>query len=386
MIYLDSAATTSVSNEVMDEMLPWFQKNYGNAGSKYSFGRKAKQAVDLARERMATLFNAKPENVIFTSGGSEGNSFAFMAAAERLEQTCKKHILVSATEHDSVLRAAEALIKRGFYVEYVLPQADGRVLVEEFERMIRPDTGFVSVMYVNNETGAINPISKIGEICKANGILFHTDCVQAAGFLPIDVERIQCDFATVSAHKFNGPKGVGSIYVRDPQLCSPMICGGEEQEFSLRGGTENVPGIVGAGKAAEIAVDRIGANNLRVYWLKQRFYNRIVSELGDIVSANGIVKSTTKVLSLTIGGVDADTLVMALDTMGVCISAGSACRSMELEPSRTLIAMGLSADEARSSVRISFSNTLTEGDVAEAAKIFICAVRTLRHDKDDIKE
>lgn len=383
MIYLDSAATTPIADEVFEAMLPWLKGNFGNPGSMYKAGRDAKSAIEKARGQVARLFNASPENIIFTSGGSEGNSFAFQAAAERLEASGKKHILVSAVEHDSVLRAAESLTKRGFHVDYLPVCRGGSVRFESVKQAITPETGLISIMYVNNETGAINLLDEVGQLCCENDILFHTDCVQAAGFLSIDVEKIQCDYATVSAHKFHGPKGVGCVYVREPQESSPLIHGGHGQEFSLRGGTENVPGIVGMGEAAEITTNTMIETQELLWDYRIKFWQKLSDELGDSIHLNGQWLAPSKVLNVRVDGVDADTIVLAMDASGVCVSAGSACRSYELEPSETLMAMGLTADEARNSVRISFSSMNTENDIIDAADAFICCVRTLRGDTYD---
>lgn len=386
MIYLDSAATTPISSGVFEAMLPWLKDCYGNPGSVYKIGREAKKAIEDSRVKVAKLFNAKPENIVFTSGGSEGNSMAFRAAAERLRDSGKNHIIVSSVEHDSVLRAAESLTKYGFHIDYLPVCTGGSVRFETLKQAIRPETGLVSIMYVNNETGAINLLEDIGRLCEENEILFHTDCVQAAGFLSIDVERIRCDYATASAHKFHGPKGIGCIYVKNPEKCLPLIHGGHGQEFGLRGGTENVPNIVGMGAAADEASSVMVDMQEFLWDLRIRFWERVSSALGEVIHLNGQWLAPSKILNVMIEGVDADTLVMSMDAYGVCISAGSACRSLELKPSRTLMAMGLSADEARNSVRISFSGMTTESDVDEASRIFIQCVRALRGEVHDFEE
>lgn len=384
MIYLDSAATTPMAECILDAMLSWLSQDFANPGSVYKAGRKAKEAIEDARVKMARLFNAKPENIIFTSGGSEGNSFAFQDAAHRLRDTNRKHIIVSSVEHDSVLRAAEALIKDGFYITYLPVCEGGSVLIEQFINALTPETGLVSVMYVNNETGAINLIEDIGQICNDRGILFHTDCVQAAGFLPIDVEQIGCDYANVSAHKFHGPKGVGCLYIKNPEKSSPLVHGGHGQEFGLRGGTENVAGIVAAGEAADMAMYTLHDSQEMIWKHRIKFWELIRGPLNGIVRLNGQWLEPSKILNIYVDGVDGDTLVLAMDTCGVCISAGSACRSMDLVPSKTLLAMGLTEDEARSSVRISFSAMNTEEEVAAAAHKFITCVNVLRGECFDL--
>lgn len=383
MIYLDSAATTPISDGVLESMMPWLRGNHGNAGSAYRIGREAKQAIEDSRSKVAKLFNAKPENIIFTSGGSEGNSFAFQAAAERLESTGKKHIIVSSVEHDSVLRAAENLTKRGFYITYLPVCEGGSVRFEDLKQSITDETGMVSIMYVNNETGAINLLEDIGQLCNEKDIIFHTDCVQAAGFLSIDVDRIRCDFATASAHKFHGPKGVGCIYIKNPEKCSPLIHGGHGQEYGLRGGTENVAGIVGMGEAADFSSYFMIDTQETLWNYRIKFWEIISDSLGETVHLNGQWLEPSKILNIRVDGIDADTMVLAMDSLGICISAGSACRSHELKPSKTLLAMGLTADEARNSVRVSFSGSNTEEEILRAAEVFVKCVKVLRGDAYD---
>lgn len=327
MIYLDSAATTPLAKSVFDAMEPWLKDDFYNAGSAYRKGREAKMAVENARRQVARMFNADPQNIIFTSGGSEGNSFAFQDAAARLERSNKKHILVSSVEHDSVLRAAESLTKRGFYIDYLPVSECGSVLFDTVKKAITPETGLISIMYINNETGAINYLEEISQLCRERDILLHTDCVQAAGLWKIDAERVLFDYATVSAHKFHGPKGVGCVYARNPEKCSSMIHGGHNQEFGLRGGTENVPGIVGLGEAARIVVDEFEQNQEKVWNYRLLFWSVISDRLGDSVRVNGQWPALSKILNVQVDGIDADTLVLAMDAAGVCISSGSACRS-----------------------------------------------------------
>lgn len=378
MIYLDSAATTPMANVVFEAMMPWLKDNYCNAGSVYKKGREAKAAIEKARGQVAKMFNSDPENIIFTSGGSEGNSFAFQAAAERLEASGKKHILVSSVEHDSVLRAAESLTKRGFHVDYLPVSECGSVLYETVKQSITQETGLISIMLINNETGTINYLEDVAAMCCERGILLHSDCVQAAGLWGIDVKQIHLDFATVSAHKFHGPKGVGCVYVREPDKCIPLIHGGHNQEHGIRGGTENVAGIVGMGAAADIVTGELMYIQEAVWRYRSMFWDIVKRRLGDEVHINGQWPALSKVLNIRVNGVDADTFVVAMDAAGVCLSAGSACRSLELEPSHVLLAMGLSPDDARSSVRVSFSGLNTELQIIDAANIFADTVEVLR--------
>lgn len=384
MIYLDNAATTKIAPEVLEEMMPYLTEQYGNAGSLYKFGRSANAAVQKARSQVATLFNCSPENVIFTSGGSESNNMVFKGLRHRLLEANKKHLVVSAIEHDSVLKAAEMLTKDGFYITYVQPNASGVITAKAVEDAIREDTGLVSVMFVNNETGAVNDIKEIGDVCRQYNVLFHTDCVQAASQYAIDVNKCCVDFASVSSHKIHGTKGVGALYVKDANIL-PLVCGGAEQEFGLRGGTENVAGIVGFGKAAELTTNHLREDMIHSSMMKQRFYMTLRETLEsngvkcDCVHVNGHhVIEAGKILNLRIDGVDAETLLLMLDAKDICVSAGSACRSHEAEPSYVLLAMGLSKEEARSSVRISFSKYSSPEEVAEAAEKMAICIKTLR--------
>lgn len=384
MIYLDNAATTRIAPEVLDAMMPYLQENYGNAGTIYSFGRQSAAAIQIAREKVARLFGCTPDHVVFTSGGSEGNNMIVKGLRHKLLQSGKMHLVLSATEHDSMIRAAESLTKDGFYITYVKPDVNGCITASIVESALQEDTGFVSIMLANNETGAVNDIGAIGKLCKERSILFHSDCVQAAGQYQIDVEGNDLDFVTVSSHKIHGPKGVGAVYVRDMDI-APLIHGGSEQEHGLRGGTENVAGIVGFGMAAGIAVDNMVDNLIYTSSLKQLFIMELSKELpyGNLkesgVQFNGYTYlDPGKVLNLRIDGVFGESLVLMLDSMGVCISAGSACRSLEASPSHVLVAHGLTDEEARSSVRISFSKYNTREEATKAAAIMASCIETLR--------
>lgn len=385
MIYLDNAATTKLDPCVLDAMLPYMSDDYGNPGSIYALGRRAKQAVDTAREDTARLFGCSADNVIFTSGGSEGNNMVFAGLQDHLREAGRTHIVVSAIEHDSVLRAAGALTKLGFHVTYIQPSADGEVPLEAVKSAITEATGLVSVMFANNETGVVNDVAKIGELCHANGALFHCDCVQAAGQYELDVERNHISFATISAHKIHGPKGVGALYARDRALIEPLVHGGTNQEFGLRGGTENVPGIVGLGAACRVAVDDMTQHLVQMTSLKQAFVRVLLEAMpeNNLVDAGIRVNCNShlnpgKVLSLMVDGVFGETLVMCMDSVGVCISAGSACTAHEAAPSHVLTAIGMNDISARQSVRLSFSRFNTEAEVSEAARIMASCIPGLR--------
>ena len=394
MIYLDNSATTPIHPEVLKAMMPYLKGGYGNAGAVYRIGRESAKAIQKAREQVAQLFNASVDQIVFTSGGSEGNNMVFSYGMRcMLEERGKKHVVISQIEHDSVYEAAthmfkpsgKADIKDDFYTQFIHTKSDGTVDVKHLEALLDEDEsiGLVSVMYVNNETGAVNSINHIGEICRDRGILFHTDCVQAAGCHPIDANIIGCDFATISGHKIYAPKGIGAIYIKDKTLARSLIYGGTNQEFGLRGGTENVASIVGLGKACDLICSDFGTQRVTVSLLKRLFYENMTSylkelNLEDRIHVNGAsVGDVGKTLNLRVEDIDSETLLLMLDAKGVCISAGSACHSHRSEPSRVLTAMGLSDDEARDSVRISFSSTNTPAEIEEAAAIFSSCIKTL---------
>lgn len=388
MIYLDNAATTKIDTEVLDAMLPYLKEEYGNAGAMYSLGRSAKSAVEKARQQVADFLNCKPENVIFTSGGSEGNSFVLYGVRDYLASAGKTTIVSSTGEHDSVICALEDIkctMKPQFHIAYLPIGGTGTVSPRDVKaETATEDVGLVSVMYVNNELGTVNPVSEIADICLKRGILFHTDCVQAAGSLPLDVEDIGCDFLTISSHKIHGPKGVGAVYAKRPEILHPLVRGGENQEFGLRGGTENVPGIVGFGKACEVTAKRWREFNIMTSTAKQSFYNAMMTQLADnglehIAHVNGeSVVHNGKILNVRFDGVDAESLLLMLDGQGVCLSAGSACHSRKAEPSRVLLAYGLEEQEARSSIRVSFSKMTSEEEAAVAGRAVGACVTTLR--------
>lgn len=394
MIYLDNSATTPIHPDVLNAMMPYLKGGYGNAGAVYRIGRESAKAIQKAREQVAQLFNASADQIVFTSGGSEGNNMVFSYGMRcMLEELGKKHVVISQIEHDSVYEAATHMfkpsgnvnIKDDFYTQFIHIKSDGTVDVKHLEALLDEDEsiGLVSVMYVNNETGAVNPINHIGEICRERGIIFHTDCVQAAGCHTIDTNTIGCDFATISGHKIHAPKGIGAIYIKDKTLARSLIYGGANQEFGLRGGTENVAGIVGLGKACDLICSDFGTQRVTVSLLKRLFYGNMISylkeaHLEDKIHVNGAsVGDVGKTLNLRVENIDSETLLLMLDAKGVCISAGSACHSHKSEPSRVLTAMGLSDDEARDSVRISFSSTNTPAEVEEAAAIFSSCIEAL---------
>mgnify|MGYP002544361138 len=376
LVYLDNAATTRVSPEVVSGMIPYFEEVYGNAGSIHCMGRSARKAIDIAREQVSRPIGAKPENIIFTSCGSEANNLALFGVAEQLSKTGNTHIIISNIEHDSVLGCVHDLqYKYGFDVSIARADKNGIVSASEIKSLMREYTGLVSVMAVNNELGTMNPIREIGELCRSREVMFHTDCVQAYCNIPIDVEKDCIDFLSVSGHKFHAPKGVGFLYARNKEFINPILVGGG-QEYGLRAGTENTPYIVGLGKAAELASDKV--RNRNTY---SELIRAFVSEIGnriDGVHINGTPYSGSKIVNIRFDGVDSETLLLFLDSQGVCVSAGSACAAHSAKPSHVLKAIGLTDMEARSSIRISISDETTKDELNFAAKEICESVNILR--------
>ena len=386
MIYLDNAATTNFDPQFLDAMMPYLTEQYGNAGTLYGLGRQAKEAVEEARKSVAKLIGADPEQIVFTSGGPEGNNMVFSMMSKYLKQYDKKGIVTSSIEHDSVLKAAQSLADdQNFEVTQLPVDHHGDIPLDYLRYKLAQNTGYVSVMYVNNEISVMNPVELIARMAHKAGALFHTDCVQALACRPINVKKIDCDFATISSHKIHGPKGVGAVYIKNKALFSPMIFGGSAQEFGMRGGTENVAGIVGFGKACEllIGVDRIGEAE-HTEKLKSSFSKGLFEELEDAGCENSVRLNGgyslfgTKSLNFRAKDVDAESLILKLDSAGVCVSAGSACNSTEQVPSHVLKAIGLSDEDARSSFRVSFSKMNNLSEVETAGRVIAECIIALR--------
>ena len=380
MIYLDNAATTKIAPEVLDEMMPYLTKKFGNPSSIYKLGQDSKRAIEIARERVASFLKAdNSEQIVFTSGGTEANNIALLANSyHRWFQT-------SNIEHDSIMNLTQG---SDYYSGSINVDEDGKITIDSFKEGFISGTKMVSVMFVNNEIGSINPIETIGKLCREQHVVFHSDCVQAAGCVPIDVNELCLDFASISSHKIHGPKGIGALYIRDPSLVCDLSetgrFGGLHQEFGIRPGTENVAGIVGFGKACEMLTGnemRIGAD---IEIIKHKFWSALkyhIQKYGltDILHDNAkSSQSYGKVLNIRFDGIDAETMILMLSARDVCVSAGSACRSHEQEPSRVLKAIGLTDDQARDSIRISFSRYNTEEEVEEAAQIIAETVFRLK--------
>lgn len=384
MIYLDSASTTQIDPDVLDAMMPYLKDEYGNPGTLYGLGRRAREAVENARVQVANMIGAEPDQVIFTSGGTESNNTVWSGFEDIIPHGSAR-IITSSIEHHSILqRAINADLEDRAKVSFVEPDGIGRITADAFnESTSMSGTSFASIMHTNNETGVENEICRIGELCRENGITFHTDCVQAAGTKKLDVNELNCDFMSLSSHKIHGPKGVGALYIRD-RVIHPMICGGVNQEFGLRGGTENVAGIVGFGKACEIVTDHIDEIVQKIDQMYEVFYWRLAEimaskGLSDRFHVNGVPFDGhgKKTINLRFDGIDGETLVFYLDHKGVCVSAGAACTSGEQKPSHVLTAMGISEEDARNSIRVSFSRMNNLDEVKIATHIIADAVCTL---------
>ncbi len=376
LIYLDNAATTQVSEEVLNEMLPFFRQTYSNPSAIYSFAGEGKKAVDLARERTAELIGAKVEEIYFTGGGSESDNWALKAAAEAYSSK-GKHIITGKIEHHAILHTCEYLEKQGYEVTYLDVDEDGKISLEELKAAIRPDTILVSVMMANNEIGTIEPIAEIGKIAHENGVLFHTDAVQAYGHIPIHVDDMNIDMLSASGHKFYGPKGVGILYIRKGVKIRSFIHGGA-QERNRRAGTLNVPGIAGFGKAVEIAGKKMEERTAKEITLRDHLIERILSEIPYVRLNGHRTDRLPNNVNFCFRFIEGESLLILLDQLGVCASSGSACTSGSLDPSHVLLAIGLPHEIAHGSLRISLSeeNTLEEIDfVADELKKIVERLR-----------
>jgi cysteine desulfurase len=379
-IYLDYNATTPVDPRVLEAMLPYFKDDFGNPSSIHSFGMKGKGALDRAREQVAGLIGASPREIFFTSGGSESNNFAIKGAAYGLKEK-GSHLVTTAVEHESVLETFRFLERDGFRVTYLGVDASGLIDLDELGDSISDDTILVSCIFANNETGTIMPVDEVARIVREKGALYHTDAVQAAGKIDIDMKRIPADLLTISAHKFYGPKGAGVLYVRDgisKRIPLRTLIHGGGQERGARSGTENVAAIAGMGMASEIALREMKEDEKRIKPLRNRLWERLSSEIDGMKLNGDIDKTLWNTLNVFIDGVSADSLSMALDLEGVAVSTGSACSEGKVDPSHVLTAMGLSRADASSSVRLSLGRFTTAEEINAVAEIVPAAVERIR--------
>lgn len=360
LIYMDNAATTAVKPEVFEKMKPYFMENYSNPSSVYSFAGEAKKAVDDARDIIAGALNAKAAEIYFTGGGSEADNWAIKATAEAYKNK-GKHIITSAIEHHAVLHTCGWLERHGYEVTYLPVDENGIVSPEKVEEAIRPDTILISIMFANNEIGTIEPIKEIGEIAKKHGVLFHTDAVQAFGHVPIDVQEMHIDMLSASGHKFHGPKGIGFMYMRNGLKLGSFIHGGA-QERSRRAGTHNVPGIVGMGEAARIAMEQLEANAVKETEVRDYLIARVEKEI-PYIKVNGHRENRLpNNINICFRFIEGESLLIMLDQKGICASSGSACTSGSLDPSHVLLAIGLPHEIAHGSLRLTISEDTTKED------------------------
>lgn len=378
MIYLDNAATTKTRPEVVEAMLPYFTEFYGNPSSVYTFSAKSKEAVTKAREIIADSLGVKSNEIYFTAGGSEADNWALVAAAEAYEAK-GKHIITSKIEHHAILHTCEYLEKRGYEVTYLDVDENGVVKLDELKKAIRPDTILISIMFANNEIGTIEPIKEIGAIAKEHGILFHTDAVQAYGHVPISADEYNIDMLSASGHKINGPKGIGFLYIRKGVKIRSFIHGGA-QERRRRAGTENVPGIVGFGKAVQLAMDEMEERTKKEVEMREYLMEKVLREV-PFTRING--SRTSRLpnnINFAFQFIEGESLLIKLDMAGICGSSGSACTSGSLDPSHVLLAIGLPHGIAHGSLRLTLSeeNTMEEMDItADKIKEIVAYLREL---------
>ncbi len=360
-IYLDNAATTKVSNEVLTEMLECYGDTFGNPSSIHSFGREASALVDKARDRVASLINAERGEIYFTSGGTESNNWAIVGLA--LANRAKgNHIITSAIEHKSVLEACKRLERLGFEVTYLPVDKTGLVDIAKLLHFITHKTILVSIMAANNEVGTIQNLKAISKIAHEKGVIFHTDAISAVGNFKIDVKDLEVDALSISAHKFNGPKGVGALYVKKGVKIDNLIVGGE-QEKGKRGGTLNVPQIVGFGKACEILQENYIIDCKKTKYLRDYFVNTLEKEIPNITINGHLHQKTPQIASVSFNNIDAEALLCLLDLAGIAVSTGAACDAGSVEPSHVLLAMGKSIEEAQSTIRFSFGTNNTKEEI-----------------------
>ncbi len=383
-VYLDNAATTQMRKEALDAMIPFFSTDYGNPASIHSMSRSPRKAVNEAREKIAKALNADPSEIFFTSGGTESDNWALVSGSA-LRSSKGKHLIVSSIEHHAILETADYLVKQGFEVTKVNVDSDGRLRMDELLSAIRPDTILISVMTANNEIGTIQPIAEIGRIAKEKGVLFHTDAVQAFGHIPLDVESLGVDLLSASGHKFGGPKGIGFLYVRKGVRLPPFMHGGE-QENGRRAGTSNVPGIVGMGVAAELAIKDMAADVAKMTAMRDRCIERIEKEIPYCRLNGHRTERLPGNVNFSFEFVEGESLLMSMGLKGVCVSTGSACASGSLDPSHVLLGIGLPHEVAHGSIRISLSerNTMEEAEYAvDCLKEAVAKIRSLSPLYDD---
>jgi cysteine desulfurase len=375
-IYLDYNATTAVEPAVLDAMLPFFSTDFGNASSIHTFGQRARAAVENARDQVAALLDARSQEIVFTSGGTESDNQAiFGIVAATASRT--KHIITSTIEHEAVLNACQALEKQGAVVTYLPVSVDGLIDLDELRKAIRADTLLISIMHANNELGAVQPLAEIGRIAAEADLYLHTDAVQSVGKIPVDVRALQLDLLSLSGHKLYAPKGIGALFVKGGTRLRQFLFGGHHQR-GFRPGTENVPGIIGLGKAAELALLALERDASRIAALRDRLEQGLLARIPDSRANASAAPRTPNTSNLTFPGIEGEALIISLDLKGLACSTGAACSSGAVEPSHVLTAIGLPAAEARASIRFSLGRHTTGAEIDAALEIVPAAVAQLR--------
>jgi cysteine desulfurase len=377
-VYLDHNATTGVGPEVLDAMLPYLSAEYGNAASIHTFGQRARGAVETAREQVAALIGARAQEIVFTSGGTEADNHAiFGVVAAAASSASRPHVITSSIEHEAVLNSCQALEKQGAEVTYLAVDREGRVQPEDLKRGLRKETVLITIMHANNELGTVQLLDEIGRIAGEADVCLHTDAVQSAGKLPIDVNALGVDLLTLSGHKFYAPKGIGALYIRGGVRLRQLFYGGHHQR-GFRPGTENVPGIVGLGKAAELARRSLAVDAARISALRDRLEQGIAARVPHSRVNAAHASRTPNTANITFHGIEGEALVIALDLKGLACSTGAACSSGSVEPSHVLTAIGLPPEEARASLRFSLGRHTSAGDIDFALQIVPATVNQLR--------
>lgn len=375
IIYMDNAATTPVRREVLEAMLPYFSEHFGNASSIYAVGRDARRAVEKARAQVAAALGATPGEIYFTAGGSESDNWAIRGIAAR--RAGKKHIITDQIEHHAVLHTCEYMEKQGYRVTYLPVDGDGLIDPQTVKDAICDDTALITIMAANNEIGTLEPIAEIGEIAKAAGVPFHTDAVQAVGAIPLDVNALHADALSLSAHKLHGPKGMGALYLRKGTRVENLVFGGA-QERGLRAGTENLPGIVGLGRAIELATAELPQTAPRLSAMRDRLIRGVLESIPDVRLNGHPTKRLPGNVNVSVRYIEGESLLMRLDLAGIEASSGSACTSGSLDPSHVLLAIGLPHEIAHGSLRLTLGNENTDDDVAAALEALPGIVADLR--------
>lgn len=375
-VYMDNAATTKLSPDVLNAMMPYLTDIYGNASSVHAFGREAREGVEHARNQVAAAINASPDEIFFTAGGTESDNMAIKGVAHKYAKK-GKHIITTAIEHHAVLHTCEALEKEGYEVTYLPVDEDGLISVEQVKAAMRDDTLLVTVMLANNEVGTIEPIAEIGALCRERNVLFHTDAVQAVCHVPIDVKVMNIDLMSISAHKFHGPKGIGALYCRKGIVLEPVIVGGA-QERKRRAGTENVAGIVGLGAAIERAHKNMSADMARVSALRDKLISGILKNIPYVKLNGHPTQRLPQNVNFSIRYIEGESILLMLDINGIAASSGSACTSGSLDPSHVLLAMGIPHEIAHGSLRLTLSDMTTDEEVDYVLETLTKIVKRLR--------